>query len=187
MAARLVLRRRRKFYPISADIRDHLHWLPIRLLVYKCLHGIAPLYLVEMLQSQSDVLTFQISDAYARLPVVTQLRRLDQEASLFLAPYSGTRYLITSGITHCLFISWKKTLHVFIPSTPVTLIHRVAFTFVVCWSVFVTAFAVRERYINRFYITLCWNSLLIFQHNLRIFYSTFGYFILLTIWIVNSR
>ena len=48
VAARLVLRKR-KFDPISANIRDRLHWLPIRsridfklgLLVYKCLHGIA--------------------------------------------------------------------------------------------------------------------------------------------------
>jgi len=62
VAARLVLRRR-KFDPISADIRDRLHWLPIRsridfklgLFVYKCRHGIAPPYLVEMLQSKSDV------------------------------------------------------------------------------------------------------------------------------------
>jgi hypothetical protein len=62
VAARLVLRRR-KFDPISADIRDRLHWLPIRsridfklgLLVYKCLHGNAPPYLVEMLQLKSDV------------------------------------------------------------------------------------------------------------------------------------
>ena len=52
VAARLVLQRR-KFDPISADIRDLLHWLPIRqrinfklgLLVYKCLHGMAPPYL----------------------------------------------------------------------------------------------------------------------------------------------
>ena len=43
--------------PISADIRDHIHWLPIRSrinvkrgLVYKCLHGNAPLFLIEMLQ-----------------------------------------------------------------------------------------------------------------------------------------
>jgi hypothetical protein len=61
-AARLVLRRR-KFDPISADIRDRLHWLPVRsridfklgLLVYKCLHGIAPVYLAEMLELKSDV------------------------------------------------------------------------------------------------------------------------------------
>ena len=62
VAARLVLRKR-KFDPISADIRDRLHWLPIRsridfklgLLVYKCLHGIAPAYLTEMLVQKSTV------------------------------------------------------------------------------------------------------------------------------------
>ena len=62
VAARLVLWKR-KFDPISADIRDRLHWLPIRsridfklgLLVYKCLHGIAPAYLAEMLVLKSTV------------------------------------------------------------------------------------------------------------------------------------
>ena len=62
VAARLVLRKR-KFDPISADIRDHLHWLPIRsridfklgLLVYKCLQGTAPGYLTEMLVQKSTV------------------------------------------------------------------------------------------------------------------------------------
>ena len=62
VAARLFLRKR-KFDPISADIRDCLHWLPIRsridfklgLLVYKCLHGIAPPYLTEMLVLKSTV------------------------------------------------------------------------------------------------------------------------------------
>ena len=62
VAARLVLRKRR-FDPISADIRDRLHWLPIRsridfklgLLVYKCLHGIAPAYLTAMLVQKSTV------------------------------------------------------------------------------------------------------------------------------------
>ena len=46
----IVVLRKRNFDPISADIRDRLHWLPIRsridfklgLLVYKCLHGTAP-------------------------------------------------------------------------------------------------------------------------------------------------
>src|SRR6218665_3316059 len=45
-AARLVLRKR-KFDPITNDLRDQLHWLPIRqriqyklgVLVYKCLRG----------------------------------------------------------------------------------------------------------------------------------------------------
>ena len=52
-----------EFDPISADIRDRLHWLPIRsridfklgLLVHKCLHGIAPAYLREMLVLKSTV------------------------------------------------------------------------------------------------------------------------------------
>ena len=55
--------RKGTFDPISDDIRDHLHWLPIPqrvqfklgLLVYKCLHGGAPPYLVEMLVQNSDV------------------------------------------------------------------------------------------------------------------------------------
>ena len=62
VAARLVLRKH-KFDLISADIRDRLHWLPIRsridfklgLLVYKCLHGIAHPYLTEMLVLKSTV------------------------------------------------------------------------------------------------------------------------------------
>jgi hypothetical protein len=56
VAARLVLRRR-KFDPISADIRDRLHWLPVRsrIDVKLGLHGIAPPYLVEVLQPKSDV------------------------------------------------------------------------------------------------------------------------------------
>src|SRR6218665_3351184 len=45
-ASRLVLRRRKRFDPISDDLRNQLHWLPIRqriqyklgVLVYKCLH-----------------------------------------------------------------------------------------------------------------------------------------------------
>ena len=55
-AARLVMRKR-KFDPISEDIRNTLHWLPVRqriefklgILAFKCLHGDAPSYLVESL------------------------------------------------------------------------------------------------------------------------------------------
>ena len=65
LAARLVLRKR-KFDPISDDLRERLHWLPIRqriqyklrLLVYKCLHGLAPSYL-------SDMLALVSSDPYS--------------------------------------------------------------------------------------------------------------------------
>ena len=61
VAACLVMRKR-KFDLISNDIRDRLHWLPVKqridfklaLLVYKCLHGEALSYLAEMLELRSD-------------------------------------------------------------------------------------------------------------------------------------
>ena len=54
-AAPLILRIR-KYDRISAAIREELHWLPVHYmirfktcaLVHKCLHGIAPSYLIEM-------------------------------------------------------------------------------------------------------------------------------------------
>ena len=53
-AARLIVRKR-KYDPITASIRDDLHWLPVQqrhhykllLLVYKSLHDPAPPYLAE--------------------------------------------------------------------------------------------------------------------------------------------
>ena len=61
-SARLVLQQR-KFDPISNDIREKLHWLPIRqriiyklcLLVFRCLRGEAPTYFCEMLTPLSGV------------------------------------------------------------------------------------------------------------------------------------
>ena len=60
-AAGLVLQKK-KFDRISDDIRNKLHWLPIRqrisfklcLLVFRCLRGEAPPYLSEMLSLVSD-------------------------------------------------------------------------------------------------------------------------------------
>ena len=63
-AARLILRKR-KFDPISDDLRRRLHWLPVKqriqykldklgLLVYKCLYGLAPPYLSSMLTPVSS-------------------------------------------------------------------------------------------------------------------------------------
>jgi len=60
-AARLVLRKR-KFDHITDDLRDQLHWLPIRqriqyklgLLVYKCLCGNAPSYLADMISTVDE-------------------------------------------------------------------------------------------------------------------------------------
>ena len=51
-----VISRRRKYDHISDVVRDQLHWLPIAerieyklcSLIYKCLHQLAPQYLVEM-------------------------------------------------------------------------------------------------------------------------------------------
>ena len=60
-AARLILGKR-KFDPISDDLRQRLHWLPLKqriqyklgLLVYRCLHGLAPPYLSSMLTPVSS-------------------------------------------------------------------------------------------------------------------------------------
>jgi len=48
--------RKGKYDSITTDLRDVLHWLPVQqrteykvsLLIYKCLHQVAPLYLTEM-------------------------------------------------------------------------------------------------------------------------------------------
>ena len=109
--ARLDLQRS-KFDPISSDIRDRLHWLPIRsridlklgLLVYKCLHGNAPPYLVEMLQSKSEVPALRRLRSTARGDLVvprTLTTTFELRSFLFLALHSGTRYRITSGTTQC--------------------------------------------------------------------------------------
>ena len=60
-SARLIFRKR-KFDSISLEIRDKLHWLPVKkriefkicAMVYKCLHGGAPPYLVEMMLPVTD-------------------------------------------------------------------------------------------------------------------------------------
>ena len=60
-AARLILGKR-KFDPISDDLRQRLHWLPVKqriqyklgLLVYRYLHGLTPPYLSSMLTPVSS-------------------------------------------------------------------------------------------------------------------------------------
>ena len=60
-SARLIFRKR-KFDSISLEISDKLHWLPVKkkiefkicAMVYKCLHGGAPPYLVEMMLPVTD-------------------------------------------------------------------------------------------------------------------------------------
>ena len=61
-SARLIFRKR-KFDSISLEIRDKLHWLPVKeriefkicAMVYKCLYGGAPPYLVEMMLPVTDI------------------------------------------------------------------------------------------------------------------------------------
>src|SRR6218665_1210108 len=56
-SAALLVLRKRKFDPITDDLRNQLHWLPIRqriqyklgVLVYKCSRGDAPPYLTDMI------------------------------------------------------------------------------------------------------------------------------------------
>jgi hypothetical protein len=62
-AAARVIVRKRKYDSISATIRDVLHWLPVRqrvdyklsVLVYNCLHNLAPNYLSSMCQLVSTI------------------------------------------------------------------------------------------------------------------------------------
>ena len=70
--------RKGKFEPISNDIRDKLHWLPIQqrikfkigVLVYRCLHGTAPPYLSEMLHAARGACTTGVAGATAPMPFV---------------------------------------------------------------------------------------------------------------------
>ena len=62
-AAHRVVSRRRKYDHISDFVRDQVHWLPIAkrieyklcIFVYKCLHQLAPQYLVEICKVVSDL------------------------------------------------------------------------------------------------------------------------------------
>jgi len=46
-AARLIVRKR-KFERITPTLRDDLHWLPVRVIIFKCRHQTAPQYLQEL-------------------------------------------------------------------------------------------------------------------------------------------
>ena len=67
--ARLILHKR-KYDHITSDIRDRLHWLPIQqrleykicLLIFKCLHQTAPVYLTVM----SDPVSASASRSHLR-------------------------------------------------------------------------------------------------------------------------
>ena len=61
-AAALIILRKWKFGHITTDVRDQLHWLPVQqrieykvcVLVYKCLHQAAPIYLAELCSPVSE-------------------------------------------------------------------------------------------------------------------------------------
>ena len=84
-AARLILGKR-KFDPISDDLRQRLHWLPVKqriqyklgLLVYRCLHGLAPPYLSSMLTPVS-------SNQYSRPPSIGCSWRPNSSSDTFCA------------------------------------------------------------------------------------------------------
>jgi len=60
-AARIILRKR-KFDHITTEVRDRLHWLPVRqrieykvcVMMFKCLHQAAPTYLAELCSPVSE-------------------------------------------------------------------------------------------------------------------------------------
>ena len=124
VAARLIMRKR-KFDPISDDIRDKLHWLPVEqriqfkigVLVYRCLHGNAPSYLSEIgsLQRRMSL----VVDRFDQLPVGTwpfpalELLDMVQGCSPSLVQLSGTHFLSDCGTSAWLSLSlggsWKPS------------------------------------------------------------------------------
>ena len=102
-AARLVLRKL-KYDSISADIRDRLHWLPVKqriefkicVLVFKCRSNEAPVYLSEMLhavQRRRDTTSVLIRDSTMTFLDVHPFA-LDRAVLLFPARHFGTVYQI---------------------------------------------------------------------------------------------
>ena len=101
-AARLVMRKR-KFDPISEDIRNILHWLPVRqriefklgILTFKCLHGDAPSYLTESLSKVAVNPALQAHRSATRGDLwCLELEQLKWARGVFVsrAQCSGTRF-----------------------------------------------------------------------------------------------
>ena len=82
-AARSVMRKR-KFDPISEDIRNTLHWLPVHqriefklgILAFKCLHGDAPSYLTESLSKVAVNPALQAHRSATRADLVVPQTRI---------------------------------------------------------------------------------------------------------------
>ena len=102
-AARLVMKKR-KFDPISEDIRNTLHWLPVRqriefklgILTFKCLYGDAPSYLTESLSKVAVNPALQAHKSATRGDLVVPRTRTVKmgQRSFFLSrtQCSGTRF-----------------------------------------------------------------------------------------------
>ena len=76
----------------AKDIRDKLHWLPveqriqfkIEVLVYRCFHGNAPSYLLEMLTAAADVSGRRSLRSAARGDlVIPRIRTLEYGSRMF--------------------------------------------------------------------------------------------------------
>ena len=104
-SARLIFRKR-KFDSISLEIRDKLHWLPMRkripfkicTTVYKCLHGGAPPYLVEMLPVTDTPALRRLRSATRGDLITPSSKQFDlvREVSTFPGQPCGTLYRSTS-------------------------------------------------------------------------------------------
>ena len=102
-AARLVMKKR-KFDPISEDIRNTLHWLPVRqriefklgILTFKCLHGDAPSYLTESLSKVAVNPALQAHRSATRgdlvVPRTRTVKMGPQEFFCLGTQCSGTRF-----------------------------------------------------------------------------------------------
>ena len=152
------------------DIRDRLHWLPVKqridfklgLLVYKCLHGEAPSYLVEMLEHKSDnpALLRLRNTATRRLGKLvvprSRLKTLRPRSFATTGP-SLWNSLPTEVTDETLNIStFKIRLKTFLfkQSFPDDL--RL---YASCASALCDGLAIKKRYMNVLYITLHYNQL----------------------------
>jgi len=121
-AAAWLITGKRKFDHITSNMRDDLHWLPVRqriqfklcTLVSKCLHRTAPLYLTDMCASRCRQRL--VAHVYGRARAATSGFRavdwhgMDREASSCLNPQLGTRCRRSSAIcrNHLLsVVSWR--------------------------------------------------------------------------------
>ena len=121
-AARLVLRKW-KFDRITDDLRDQLHWLPIRqriqyklgLLVYKYLHGAAPSYLADMISPVGNGSQRLRSAAHGNLAVPpTRTARMGPRSFPVSGPTLWNSLPVDSNTMHIPFESFKSKLKTYL-------------------------------------------------------------------------